>query len=205
VSARSPVSPPVSFSQPPTLGSVLRGILSLAIRIFSILPLVYSYQELSETTMPRQALGQIIVYTTVSSLHPRPNRWDESVCPSPVCRGILLDRRLLFGKHIEAACEKTRKVMRALCSVLPNVRGATANKRRVMAMATQSIILYGAPIWYPAMNIGRHRERVISTQRIMALRTCVLCVSNCVDGCSFAYRRACAVTSLRQGTEAEVT
>ncbi|KAJ3619017.1 hypothetical protein MTP99_005807 [Tenebrio molitor] len=61
--------------------------------------------------------------------------------------------------------------MRALCSVLPNVRGATANKRRVMAMATQSIILYGAPIWYPAMNIGRHRERVISTQRIVALRT----------------------------------
>jgi hypothetical protein len=33
----------------------------------------------------------------------------------------------------------------------------------------------------------------------------VLCVSNCVDGCSFAYRRACAATSPRQGTEAEVT
>jgi hypothetical protein len=33
----------------------------------------------------------------------------------------------------------------------------------------------------------------------------VLCVSNCVDGCSFAYRRACAATSPSQGTEAEVT
>ena len=39
-------------------------------------------------------------------------------------------------------------------------------------MATQSIVVYGCPIWERAMQTERTKNKIKSVQRIMALRTC---------------------------------
>ena len=60
--------------------------------------------------------------------------------------GAILDRRLIFGKHISYATEKARKTAAALVKLLPNLQGPKASKTRVIYNTVQSIILYGAPV-----------------------------------------------------------
>ena len=81
--------------------------------------------------------------------------------------GLILDRRLVFGKHISHATGKTRKIAAALGKLLPNPEGAKASKRR--SYATQCS-LYGAPVWYEAMEIERYINMVKSRQRAMPIR-----------------------------------
>jgi hypothetical protein len=86
--------------------------------------------------------------------------------------GVTLDRGLTMSNHIQKVCDKSHRVTRALCMILPNIRGPNSNKRRILAMATQSVITYAAPIWAHAMSIDKYRHMVLSAQRIMALRVC---------------------------------
>lgn len=86
--------------------------------------------------------------------------------------GMVLDRNLNFGTHLETVCEKARKTTKALSALLPNIRGPKMRKRKVLAMTVQSVVLYASPIWADAMKIERHRKTVESVQRLMALRVC---------------------------------
>ncbi|CAH2228192.1 jg2997, partial [Pararge aegeria aegeria] len=86
--------------------------------------------------------------------------------------GVKLDSGLNFGLHIKSVCEKASRTSRALCKLLLNTKGPSDNKRRTLAMATQSIILYAAPVWEPAMTFALHRRRVLKAQRVLALRVC---------------------------------
>lgn len=86
--------------------------------------------------------------------------------------GITMDRGLTMGPHVANASQKATRVMKALCAILPNIGGPTAMKRRVLAMATQSIVMYGSPVWNEAMRIQTYRDKVRKVQRIMALRVC---------------------------------
>lgn len=85
--------------------------------------------------------------------------------------GMVLDRGLKMGTHVKHVCEKGKKTLRALCGLLPNVRGPGPHRRRVLAMATQAAILYGAPAWALAMKTKRYRQMVGTAQRGIALRT----------------------------------
>lgn len=53
---------------------------------------------------------------------------------------------------------------------MSNIGGPSSKKRKVLANVVSSIILYGAPIWIPGMEIKRHRNRVKSVQRKVALK-----------------------------------
>jgi hypothetical protein len=100
----------------------------------------------------------------------------EGVRIKPVKRvkylGMVLDAGLNYGGHIAYATEKAQKTSKALCAILPNVKGPGANKRKVLALAMQSILTYAAPIWAKAMDVERSRTAVLKAQRVLALRVC---------------------------------
>lgn len=86
--------------------------------------------------------------------------------------GVILDRSLKFGPHLEHVCEKAAKTTKALTKILPRIGGAGESKRRVLQTAAESIILYAAPVWAECLNIKKRREQILRAQRTGALRVC---------------------------------
>lgn len=84
--------------------------------------------------------------------------------------GITVDRHLAFGYHIENVCVKAERVASALSRLLPNIKGPNSSKRRVIASAIESILLYGAPVWVKGLSMTKYKQRMGSVQRKMALR-----------------------------------
>ncbi|KAJ8921282.1 hypothetical protein NQ315_013755 [Exocentrus adspersus] len=68
------------------------------------------------------------------------------------------------------AGRKPEKMTNALVKLMPNVGGPGMSKRRMIAAAAQSIMLYGAEIWAPAMEKERYRKILGSVQRRLLLR-----------------------------------
>ncbi|KAJ8910470.1 hypothetical protein NQ315_015604 [Exocentrus adspersus] len=60
--------------------------------------------------------------------------------------GIWLDGHLCYKRHITEAGRKAGKVANALTRLMPNVGGPGMNRRRVIATAAHSVMLYGAEI-----------------------------------------------------------
>lgn len=87
--------------------------------------------------------------------------------------GMYIDRNLQFSSHIRLSCVKAEKCIRAVTCLLGNTYGPPSQKRRVLAHACQSILLYGAPLWAKGLRIERNRQLVLKTQRTMAVRICM--------------------------------
>lgn len=60
--------------------------------------------------------------------------------------GVILDTRMDFKEHFKYVQEKAEKVKRALCKLMPNIRGPHESKKRLYAHVVQSVVMYGAPI-----------------------------------------------------------
>lgn len=87
--------------------------------------------------------------------------------------GIILDSKLTFGLHFQYAVEKASRVNRALCRLMPNLRGPGELKRKLYANVLSSVILYGAPIWAESLgSSASERRSVLRVQRSVALRVC---------------------------------
>jgi len=84
--------------------------------------------------------------------------------------GVQLSRKLGFKLHIETAAKKTRATAESLQQFLPNVGGARQWKRKVVAMAVQSKLLYAAPVWAEALEFESNVKTFVRPQRRMALR-----------------------------------
>ncbi|KAJ8940093.1 hypothetical protein NQ317_013809 [Molorchus minor] len=72
-------------------------------------------------------------------------------------------------KHIRRPA-KTERTIAALRKITPNVGGPTQKKREALAHVVNSVIMYGAQIWNGAMRIKRHKQKIQTTQRKMALK-----------------------------------
>lgn len=85
--------------------------------------------------------------------------------------GVILDSKLAFKEHFNYVYDKAEKVKRALCKLMPNLRGPHENKRRLYAYVIQSVIMYGAPIWFEsfAKNLSIQRP-ILKLQRELAIR-----------------------------------
>lgn len=60
---------------------------------------------------------------------------------------------------------------RALCRVMPNLRGPTEAKRRLYIETDKSVILYGAPIWSEELQrSGSFMRALDRVMRTLALR-----------------------------------
>lgn len=97
-----------------------------------------------------------------------------------------MDEKLNFKEHFRYVQDKVEKVKRALCKLMPNLRGPHENKRRLYAYVVQSVVMYGAPIWYEgfAKNISVQRplqrvqrqlaNRIVAGYRTVAYEVAIL-------------------------------
>lgn len=87
--------------------------------------------------------------------------------------GIMLDSDWSFRSHFKYVAPRAERVLTALGRLMPNLRGASPDERvrRLYIEVIHSVLLYGAPIWAPAMSrvhpVGNPIRRL---QRQMALR-----------------------------------
>lgn len=87
--------------------------------------------------------------------------------------GLMLDARLNFSAHFSYVEEKMTKITRALCCLMPNLRGRSERKRRLYANVLGSMALYGAPIWSDSLASSPSGKRTFRHfQRVIELRVC---------------------------------
>lgn len=84
--------------------------------------------------------------------------------------GIVLSRSLGYRAHLQAAAFKASNTANALARLLPNVGGSRHTKRKLLATAVHSQLLYAAPVWVGAMVFDRNVGILEGPQRTMALR-----------------------------------
>lgn len=97
-----------------------------------------------------------------------------SVKVSPTIKylGVWLDTRLSLKDHIDKTTQKVQRTVRALSSIMPNIGGPRATKRRVLSSVVHSQLLYAAPIWCEAIQRGKAKEQLKKTQREILIRVC---------------------------------
>lgn len=84
--------------------------------------------------------------------------------------GVMVNDRLNFNNHVDYVCEKASKAISALSSIMPNNFGPRSSKRRLLANVSMSILRYGSPAWFTALQTKRNRGQLSKTQRLMAMR-----------------------------------
>ncbi|XP_025267153.1 uncharacterized protein LOC112638882 [Camponotus floridanus] len=92
------------------------------------------------------------------------------ITPTIKYLGLLLDRRWKFTEHFNYVEGKVASVTRALCAIMPNLKGPCEKQRRLYAHVICSIINYGAPIWSPETSDKKIREKLRRMQRVIAIR-----------------------------------
>lgn len=103
----------------------------------------------------------------------RVNVAGHSITPSPALKylGIWMQTNMSFTEHVKRTSEKAARVGTALSRIMPRVGGPSSNKRRLLASVTDSILLYGAPVWSKTMDIEHCKQKLMRVQRAMAIRT----------------------------------
>lgn len=92
--------------------------------------------------------------------------------------GVQLDHTLSYVSHIEKTSRKARLITERLAKILPNIGGPKQQRRKLLALVPQSIILYAAPVWAKAaantkkslVNLARC-QRIYTNRSIAAYRT----------------------------------
>ncbi|CAB0036331.1 unnamed protein product, partial [Trichogramma brassicae] len=97
---------------------------------------------------------------------------DCFIASSPCIRylGIQMDARLTFNDHLRAASQKASKVAGALSQIMPTIGGPRSSRRRLYANVTDSILLYGAPIWSCGAGTRAGMRRAEAIHRRACLR-----------------------------------
>ncbi|KAI4476913.1 hypothetical protein M0804_013093 [Polistes exclamans] len=75
------------------------------------------------------------------------------VCIGPRVKylGVVLDSDLTFRPHFAALIPKAERILRSLERLLPNLHGPGEKKRRLYSSVIQSVLIYGAPVWWRAV------------------------------------------------------
>ena len=81
-----------------------------------------------------------------------------------------MDRRLSFGEDLQIATAKAIQCVATLTRLMPDIGGPSEAKRRLVASAVNSKLLYAAPIWTSALNNHAILKRLFSAQRGVAMR-----------------------------------
>lgn len=112
-----------------------------------------SRKRLPQAKMPRIQVGEMAVEISTKMKY----------------LGVILDSRLSFKDHFNMMEGKAAKISRALCRIMPNLRGPSEFKRKLYMETVKSIILYGVPIW--SEELQRSREAMRGLDRVMRTLT----------------------------------
>lgn len=86
--------------------------------------------------------------------------------------GVWLDTKMTFAEHVSKTITKGEKTVSALASLMPNIGGPRASKRRVISSVVHSQVLYGAPAWHTVTQNKTLSQKLTSLQRKMLIRIC---------------------------------
>ena len=87
------------------------------------------------------------------------------------CLGIIFDHKLTFKEHINYMAEKCTKLMFSLSkSAKLNWRLQHAAIKSIYTGKIVPLLLYGAPIWYKAVEIASNKLKLIRVQRIINIK-----------------------------------
>ncbi|XP_044742377.1 uncharacterized protein LOC123304880, partial [Chrysoperla carnea] len=97
-----------------------------------------------------------------------------SIRPGKVLKqlGVWLDTKLNFGVHLDKTIQKAERTMSALSSLMPNLGGPRASKRRILSSVIHSQLLYAAPAWQQAMKKQHLLRKMVRLQKIICIRVC---------------------------------
>lgn len=84
--------------------------------------------------------------------------------------GVHIDERLRFKEHLQMVSTKASTVCNQLVKIMPNIGGPRQERRKLIASVVNSILLYGAPIWWKATNVISYIRQINSVYRRSALR-----------------------------------
>lgn len=84
--------------------------------------------------------------------------------------GVIIDKELSFIPHLDHVTAKTEKTVAALSRLVPNLGGPGENKRKMLQLAADSVLLYAAPVWADILKYKKYRDKLLSRQRKFALR-----------------------------------
>lgn len=84
--------------------------------------------------------------------------------------GVTLSNRGSFGPHGKEAARKTKKRAVLLGRLMPIIGGPENKRCRVLHGVIQSILLYGAPIWYKDLKIASYITLLTKADRKSLLR-----------------------------------
>lgn len=82
---------------------------------------------------------------------------------------LIIDDRWTFAEHFRYTAQKAIKVASALARLLPNVGGPSEHTRRLYSAVVHSIMMYGAPIWYPKLK-GKVATPITAAQKLISIR-----------------------------------
>lgn len=83
--------------------------------------------------------------------------------------GIHISSNWKFHMHINAIKTKTQEMIKQLTRITPKLEGPRAIKKRLLASAVHSTMLYGAPIWESAVAHKNHETTLETINRKLAL------------------------------------
>lgn len=79
--------------------------------------------------------------------------------------GVILDKKLIFRKHIESACNKATNSLRALRALLHRRSFLShQNKNLLFKCVLRPILSYASPIWYKAAKCHLKKLQIIQNK-----------------------------------------
>lgn len=84
--------------------------------------------------------------------------------------GVQLDHKLKYGPHVMKIVNKALETATQLSRIMPNMRGPSEWKRKLVCSSAYAQLLYAAPVWADALQNQSLLKKVISVQRIIAMR-----------------------------------
>lgn len=83
--------------------------------------------------------------------------------------GVQIDKKLCYKEHVQPVCNRAQQTASALARLMPRVDGPSSSKRKLLATVVECKLLYAAPIWARAMEVGAYRRKMEAVQRKAAI------------------------------------
>ncbi|KAK9746079.1 hypothetical protein QE152_g6406 [Popillia japonica] len=76
---------------------------------------------------------------------------------------------MTFWSQVRRTADKRTMMMRNLSRLMANIAGPSANKRWILVVTVQSVLLYSAELWADTLKKESYRRRLIQVQGRTAL------------------------------------
>jgi hypothetical protein len=96
----------------------------------------------------------------------------EEIQPKESVRylGVRVDQSMTFIPHLEEVAVKAERMVASLSRIMPNLKGASSSRRRLLSAVVHSRLLYGAAGWADALKQKRSVEILNRVQRRALIR-----------------------------------